>query len=33
VVTPVSFALAIKQIAYDTVRLLAMGVVVAWINR
>jgi hypothetical protein len=33
VVTPVSFALAMKQIAYDTVRLLAMGVVVAWINR
>src|SRR5882672_4124412 len=32
VVTPVPLALAIKQIAYDTVRVLLMGVVVAWIN-
>ena len=33
VVTPVPFALAIKQIVYDTIRLLLMGVAVAWINR
>jgi hypothetical protein len=33
VVTPVPLALAIKQIAYDTVRVLLMGLVVAWINR
>jgi hypothetical protein len=33
VVTPVSFALAIKQIVYDTIRLLLMGVTVAWIHR
>ena len=33
VVTPISFAVAIKQIVYDTIRLLLMGVTVAWINR
>lgn len=33
VVTPVSFTLALKQIVLDTVRLLLMGVAVAWINR
>jgi hypothetical protein len=33
VVTPIAFAVAIKQIVYDTIRLLLMGVTVAWINR
>ena len=33
VVTPVPLALALKQIAFDTVRVLLMGVVLAWINR
>ncbi len=33
VVTPVSLALALKQIVYDTIRVVLMGVVVAWINR
>jgi hypothetical protein len=33
VVTPVPLSLALKQIVYDTVRILLMGVVVAWINR
>jgi hypothetical protein len=33
VVTPVPFALALKQIGYDTVRVVLMGVVLAWINR
>ena len=33
VVTPVSFALALKQIVYDTIRVVLMGVTVAWINR
>jgi hypothetical protein len=33
VVTPVSLDLAIKQIVYDTVRVVLMGVTVAWINR
>ncbi len=33
VVTPVPLALAIKQIVFDTVRVLLMGVVLAWINR
>ena len=33
VVTPVPLALAIKQIVLDTIRLLLMGVVLAWINR
>jgi hypothetical protein len=33
VVTPVSLVLALKQIVYDTIRILLMGVVVAWINR
>src|ERR1044072_3375982 len=33
VVTPVPFALAVKQIVLDTIRLLLMGVVLGWINR
>jgi hypothetical protein len=33
VVTPVTFVVAIKQIVLDTIRLLLMGVVLAWINR
>ena len=33
VVTPVSLDLAIKQIVYDTIRVVLMGVTVAWINR
>jgi hypothetical protein len=33
VVTPVPFALAIKQIVYDTIRVVLMGIVLAWINR
>jgi hypothetical protein len=33
VVTPVPLAVAIKQIVYDTVRVVLMGVTVAWINR
>jgi hypothetical protein len=33
VVTPVAFAVAIKQIVYDTFRLVLMGIVLAWINK
>ena len=33
VVTPVPFALALKQIVYDTIRVVLMGIVLAWINR
>jgi hypothetical protein len=33
VVTPVAFELAIKQIVLDTIRVLLMGIVLAWINR
>jgi hypothetical protein len=33
VVTPVSFGLALKQIVFDSVRVVAMGIVLAWINR
>jgi hypothetical protein len=33
VVTPVPFALALKQIVFDTVRVVLMAVVLAWINR
>jgi len=33
VVTPVPLALALKQIGYDTVRVVLMGIVLAWINR
>ena len=33
VVTPVPLALAIKQIVYDTIRIVLMGLAVAWINR
>jgi hypothetical protein len=33
VVTPVPLALALKQIVFDTIRVLLMGIVLAWINR
>ncbi len=33
VVTPVPFALALKQIVFDSVRVVLMGIVLAWINR
>jgi hypothetical protein len=33
VVTPVPLALAIKQMVYDTIRVVLMGIVVGWINR
>jgi hypothetical protein len=33
VVTPIELTVAIKQIVFDTIRLLLMGVVLAWINR
>jgi hypothetical protein len=33
VVTPVPLALAIKQIVFDSIRVVLMGVVLAWINR
>lgn len=33
VVTPVGLTLALKQIGYDTIRVVLMGVVLAWINR
>jgi hypothetical protein len=33
VVTPVPLVVAIKQIIYDTIRVVLMGAVVAWINR
>jgi hypothetical protein len=33
VVTPVPFALALKQIVLDTIRVVLMAVVLAWINR
>lgn len=33
VVTPVPLAVAFKQIAFDTVRVVLMGIVLAWINR
>jgi hypothetical protein len=33
VVTPVPLIVAIKQIVYDTIRVLLMGIVLAWINR
>ena len=33
VVTPVPLALALKQIVFDTIRLVLMGIVLAWINR
>jgi hypothetical protein len=33
VVTPVPLALAIKQIVYDTIRIVLMGIAVAWLNR
>lgn len=33
VVTPVPLMLALKQIVFDTIRVVLMGVVLAWINR
>ena len=33
VVTPIAARLVIKQIVFDTIRLVLMGVVLAWINR
>jgi hypothetical protein len=33
VVTPVPLVLALKQIGFDTIRVVLMGVVLAWINR
>lgn len=33
VVTPVPLGLMVKQIVLDTIRLMLMGVVLAWINR
>ena len=33
VVTPVPLALAFKQIALDAIRVVLMGIVLAWINR
>ena len=33
VVTPVSLELAIKQIMLDTLRVVLMGIVLAWINK
>jgi len=33
VVTPVPLAVAFKQIVFDTIRVVLMGIVVAWINR
>ena len=33
VVTPVPLSVAVKQIVFDTVRVVLMGIVLAWINR
>lgn len=33
VVTPIPLVVAIKQIIFDTVRVVLMGIVLAWINR
>jgi hypothetical protein len=33
VVTPVPLELALKQIMFDTIRVVLMGIVLAWINR
>ncbi len=33
VVTPVPLVVAFKQIIFDTIRVVLMGIVVAWINR
>jgi hypothetical protein len=33
VVTPVPFGLAIKQIIFETISLVLMGIVLAWLNR
>ena len=33
VVTPIVFAVVIKQIVFDGIRVVLMGVVLAWINR
>ena len=33
VVTPIELGVVIKQIVYDTIRAVLMGIVLAWINR
>ena len=33
VVTPVPLVLAFKQIVLDTIRVVLMGIVLAWINK
>jgi hypothetical protein len=33
VVTPIELTVAIKQIVFDTIRVVLMGIVLAWINR
>ncbi|MBV9955692.1 MAG: hypothetical protein JOZ70_10615, partial [Pseudolabrys sp.] len=33
VVTPVPFAVLVKQVVFDGIRVVLMGVVLAWINR
>ena len=33
VVTPIPFELALKQIVLDSIRVVLMGIVLAWINR
>ena len=33
VVTPVELGVAIKQIVFDTIRVVLMGIVLAWINK
>lgn len=33
VVTPIALAVVIKQIVFDTIRVVLMGIVLAWINR
>jgi hypothetical protein len=33
VVTPITLVVAIKQIVFDTIRIVLMGIVLAWINR
>ena len=33
VVTPVPLVLAVKQIVFDAIRVVLMGIVLAWINR
>ena len=33
VVTPIALAVVVKQIIFDTIRVVLMGIAVAWINR